>query len=377
MKKIIIVLPTFPHYRKEFLNRMSAQLAENDVELIVFHGFTKKKKIQEIEEESFQCISFKTIEYSLGILTFTFLRNLKQKIVEINPDGIVILFNPMIVSFVEVLRYCIKKHIPYAIWSCGYVRPELNGVLVRIREKFLNYFDKRAAVHIAYHTSRKEYLEGKGILKESIFVAQNTIDTEVIMNSYNLDEVNANRFNDKLNVLFVGALITRKYLKETMSAVDSLISENFPMTFTIIGEGYIMDELKEYRTTLTHKKEILILGGKYGEELRSYFLSSDIFLLAGSGGLAINEAMAYGLPIISTEGDGSGRDLIKNNGYMLRQLGDEAEIKNALSNFVRLSRNEQLKMSKNSLNHINHKATLTLMIDNYQKAIQTLLNYRN
>ena len=37
---------------------------------------------------------------------------------------------------------------------------------------------------------------------------------------------------------------------------------------------------------------------------------SNIFVLPGTGGLAINEAMAYGLPVICSEADGTEKDLV-------------------------------------------------------------------
>lgn len=373
MKKIVLVLPTLPNYRKEFLNRLSERLLENGVEIQVYHGFTKKKAIKKIEDKKFESIAFETHEYSLANVTVTFLKGLKQRIIEEKPDGIIMLFNPAVISFVDVLLVCMKLRIPYAIWSCGFVRPDLNGTLVRIREKFLDFFDKRATAHIAYHTTRKLYLENKGIKGNRVFVAQNTIDTESILSSYDIVDVNSRRFNRRLNVLFVGALIKGKCLKEAMSAIDSLISSGLEISFTIIGGGSILEDLNQYCSTLTNKSDIHILGPKYGDDLKYYFLSSDLFLLSGSGGLAINEAMAYGLPVISTNGDGTVKDLIDGNGFMLEKNGDEKEIKELVARFYELNRSEKVLMSEQSINIIKNKVTLSLMVDNYYNSIMFML----
>ncbi|MDD6482270.1 MAG: glycosyltransferase family 4 protein [Lachnospiraceae bacterium] len=374
MKKIIIILPTLPNYRKDFLNGLSWKLREQNIELKIFHGFTNKKEIKKIEDKEFISEAFETKEISFLGITFTILKGLKQRIIQENPDGIVMLFNPAIITFVRVLFLCLKLRIPYAIWSCGYIRPDLNGIFVKIREYFLNYFDKRATAHIAYHTNRKEYLVKKGINPERIFVAQNTIDTERIMSSYSLEEINKNRFGKELNVLFVGALIKGKFLNEAMTAIDNLISQKYKITFNIIGQGIIFEELKRHRETLKNKEQIHLLGAKYGEDLKTYFLNSDVFLLTGSGGLAINEAMAYGLPIISTIGDGTVKDLIERNGYMIKRFGNISEIQNVLSEFYSLSQEEKLEMSINSIKIIKNKATISLMVDNYNKAINYLFH---
>lgn len=375
MKKIIIILPTLPNYRRDFLNNLSKQLKTHCIDLTVYHGFTKKKTIKSLDNQEFKSKSFKTKEYSIGHITITFIKNLRQQIFEEKPDGIVILFNPAIISFINILLISHIKHIPYAIWSCGYIRSDLNSSLVKIRERILNFFDKRATAHIAYHNSRKKYLLDNGINGKAIFVAQNTIDTETIMNSYNLKNINENRYGNKLNILFVGALIKEKHLKEAMKAIDSLVSNGMNISFNIIGGGNIFSDLIQYQEMLTNKNSIHLLGAKYGEELKYYFFNSDVFLLTGSGGLAINEAMAYGLPVISTIGDGTILDLIENNGYILHNYGNVNEIKEAVTKFYLLSKEEKTAMSEKSLIVIREKATLSKMVENYSNAVLFLLNY--
>ena len=84
--------------------------------------------------------------------------------------------------------------------------------------------------------------------------------------------------------------------------------------------------------------------------------------------------MAYGLPIISTDGDGSGFDLIEGNGYLLHEVGNKTEIRTALSTFARLPREQKLEMSENSLSIIKTKATNSLMVKHFMEAILFMLN---
>lgn len=374
MKKIIFILPTLPNYRKAFFNSLSTQLAESGIEMVVYHGSTKKRDIKRIEGQQFNTVAFETSERSLKGFVLTTLKGLKREVVKNRPDAVILLFNPSVISQVRVLLYCLRVNIPYALWSCGWIRPNINGLLSKVRERFLDYFEKRASAHIAYHTQRKKYLENKNISSDKIFVAQNTIDTETIMASYNPENVNKNRFNNKIKILFVGGLIRGKHLEEVMCVVDELVSEGYQMEFTIVGGGSILQELKSYRDSLKNKDRIDIVGPKFGEELKPYFLRSDVFLLVGSGGLAINEAMAYGLPVISTDGDGTGFDLIDGNGFLLENIGDKDEIKSALSKFAGLSRQQKLEMSEKSLSIVKSKATNTLMVQHFMEAINSMLN---
>jgi glycosyltransferase involved in cell wall biosynthesis len=52
-----------------------------------------------------------------------------------------------------------------------------------------------------------------------------------------------------------------------------------------------------------------------------YFDAAEVYVLPGTGGLGINEAMAHSLPIISGYADGSADDLVIDgeNGYRLRE----------------------------------------------------------
>ena len=52
-------------------------------------------------------------------------------------------------------------------------------------------------------------------------------------------------------------------------------------------------------------------GACRGEELVEIFRQADLFVLPGTGGLAVQEAMSYGLPVIVAEGDGTQSNLVR------------------------------------------------------------------
>ena len=48
------------------------------------------------------------------------------------------------------------------------------------------------------------------------------------------------------------------------------------------------------------------------------FINADLFVLPGTGGLAIQQAMSYGLPVIAAEADGTQQDLVRpENGWQI------------------------------------------------------------
>jgi glycosyltransferase involved in cell wall biosynthesis len=61
-------------------------------------------------------------------------------------------------------------------------------------------------------------------------------------------------------------------------------------------------------------------GAQHGSELEQLFLGTDLFVLPGTGGLAVQQAMAHALPVIVGVADGTQSDLVREqNGWMLAE----------------------------------------------------------
>jgi glycosyltransferase involved in cell wall biosynthesis len=97
--------------------------------------------------------------------------------------------------------------------------------------------------------------------------------------------------------------------------------------------------------------------------------------MPGTGGLGVNEAMAYGLPIISTEGDETVVDLIEGNGFLLQHMGNVEEQKAAIKKFVELPATEKSTMSQKSLELILKKAPLKNMVEKHVIACERMIGY--
>jgi glycosyltransferase involved in cell wall biosynthesis len=119
------------------------------------------------------------------------------------------------------------------------------------------------------------------------------------------------------------------------------------------------------------EKDIFVLGYKSDEEIPAYFLNADVFLMPGTGGLAINEAMAYGLPVISTIADGTIIDLLYEgkNGYYLNENASLENIYSVCKTALNIDKTHLLEMGNISRQIISEKATLYNMVHNYEKAI--------
>src|SRR5258705_11408173 len=108
-------------------------------------------------------------------------------------------------------------------------------------------------------------------------------------------------------ILFVGRLQERKrvdYLLRACAEMDSITR------LMIVGDGPQRASLETLAKEIYPTAEFI--GSKYGAELKPYFAQADLFVLPGTGGLAIQEAMSHGLPVIVAKSDGTQDDLVRD-----------------------------------------------------------------
>ena len=109
--------------------------------------------------------------------------------------------------------------------------------------------------------------------------------------------------------------------------------------------------------------------------LAEFFVVADVFALPGWGGLAIQEAVSYGLPVVTTRGDGTAVDLVQNgiNGFILSEGKPEyiaEKIRTILTDDT-LCEN----MGKQSRQIALHKINIDTMVEGFLNAISSV-NHR-
>lgn len=134
-------------------------------------------------------------------------------------------------------------------------------------------------------------------------------------------------------VLYVGQLIPRKgidILLKTASYLDANI------IIQIVGGKPSDEYLNMVNPDVGAKVEFVDFMGK--DQLKEYYDAADVFVLPTREdiwGLVINEAMACGLPIITTDRCVAGSELVENgvNGYVI-SVGDDRELAKRIMEIV-------------------------------------------
>ena len=378
-KRVLILLPTLPHYRLGFFKELNNRI-DSQYELLILNGASNKKGklIHQAPSNGFVSQELKSFLFSFFGFRIVWIKGLLRAIRKYHPDAVVILFNYGVLSYWLAVLLCKVKNKPLAFWSSGHKRKEIYGRKLKLKEWVTGHLLNAATAHICYGTRYAQELKATMIEPESIFIAQNTINVERILSArFENKEFFRTRLAldpDETVFLFVGVLIKNKNLDIAIKTLKNIIEKGYRIKFLIIGSGEQRKTLQALVKELGIESSIVFLGSKFGEELTPYFLAADAFLLPGTGGLAINEAMAYGIPVISTVGDGTGLDLIDDGktGYLLQNSLNNLE--NCLLRFLSLSPEEQRTMSINSKETIKKKATLKNMVDGFIAAIDYMLN---
>lgn len=213
------------------------------------------------------------------------------------------------------------KKIPFILNSDGGFVKEDNKIVYSIKK----YFISSATWWLSTGKLTNEYLEHYGAKRENIFIYPFTSikESEIIKETLTKEQKLQLRKELELDgeniILSVGQFIYRKgydLLIEEWSNID----EKYKLL--LIGSG---NDKEKFINIIEEKKikNIEILDFKTKSELRKYYLAADLFILPTREdiwGLVVNEAMACGLPIITTDKCIAGIELVSNgkNGHIIK-----------------------------------------------------------
>lgn len=230
---------------------------------------------------------------------------------------------------------------PTAILAMAYLRMrripfymEVDGGLVR-QESKLKFFIKKTLVCLAnrwlstgVHTTK--YLVHYGAKEERVqnYPFSSLYEHDILPAPIEQDEKHALRreleIPEKHMVLAIGQFIHRKGFDVLMHAAKHVSSD----TGIYIVGGVATEEYLRLREELG-LTNVHFLGFQKKDRLASFYKAADLFVLPTREdiwGLVINEAMAYGLPVITTDRCVAGLELIEGgvNGYVVPVEDEDA-----------------------------------------------------
>lgn len=212
-----------------------------------------------------------------------------------------------------------------------------------LRSAVLRQLFRGTAAFLTIGTLNAEFYRSLGVPPERMFPTPYAVDnahfTAAAASLRPRREEIRRRLNippDRVLVLFSGKLIPRKRPLDLLQAVGGPGLDGAVAGF--IGDGELRPRLEQEAREVGPER-VRFFGFRNQRELPEYFAAADIFVLPAqfdTWGLVINEAMCFGLPIVTTTAVGAWRDLVREgwNGHVYPP-GDVATLRAVLGRLVR------------------------------------------
>ncbi|MBN2807638.1 MAG: glycosyltransferase [Prolixibacteraceae bacterium] len=245
-------------------------------------------------------------------------------------------------------------------------------VLIMFVRRFLY---RRADASLNYASVANEIIPTYGIQKEAVFVSYNTSDTDALFHQLEAVKNSVAILESKRRVLHIGRLVKWKRVDLLIDAFHQVLL-NFPDSeLMIIGNGPERAALEVQAASLGIAQKVVFTGAIYDPFLLGkYMYESSVYVLAGTGGLSINDAMCFGMPVICAVCDGTERDLVEHgvNGYFFRE-GDANDLALKIQDIF-ASPQQSVSMGEASFKVIQNKINLETVANRYIEAFRYVLN---
>lgn len=260
-------------------------------------------------------------------LFFRLLRIKRGEIVHLHVSQAFMPEVTCLASMIKGFRFVAQIHYHFGAFSSTRTR----RVLHFYEEHVLRLVLKRASRIVVMTDDYKELIHNMyGIPLTKIIVIPNGTDYKPNSEARSLS-------SSKIRFLTVGRLAVHKdipFLLDSMQFYAKKISQDFHLY--IVGDGDQINILQEHIKKLGLSKLVSLEGGLDDKSLKKRYEQSDIFLFSSmheSFGVVLVEAMAKGLPIVSTN-ILSVKNVVKNGRNGLLTSRDVSKFAYAIHNLL-------------------------------------------
>jgi len=326
--RIAFIIPILAPYRISFYSKIVE--LNPDLDFLFFHGLSNDTARPSFKGKvSFTTESYHLQQISLGPFGLYLNKGLIRKVKTYKPNVIILYGNPGVISNQLLVRWAKLNGIKICLWICSWDSQNAQGIFRRVKTVLTKKYFTKADHFIAYSSHAGKYIESLIGNTCNVSIAYNGLDINESLNRYEKIVEEARKLRNSLPdssflFLYVGGLIPTKNPMLLISAFKKLQKTHKNIYLWIIGDGVEKEKIENEARSNTDIK----YWGRIVDGVDKYFKAADCFVLPGSGGLALNQAMFWKTPCISSFADGTEEDLVFENvtGYRFKTNDEESLI---------------------------------------------------
>lgn len=409
--KVLFTFGGMPHYLNAMLEKLQTKGADITVVSPRKGNATIGKGVKMVEEGAYRHLNTQEKKMYYGKSGFPALPDI---IADERPDIVVlgwpyflqVFFQP---SLRRALKRCgarlVIREIPFQTPPYGQIRDYFRqhpmydegmrllstGKAFYLRQwltaRIRKYCYARVAGTLNYSTAAYDILPSYGVKREQIHVTYNSTDTEALWREKAaVLAAPALLPPSERRLLHIGRLVKWKRVDLLIEAFARTLTQYPDAELVIVGNGPELDNLKNQAASLglplRSKEEngvdgrgcVRFIGAVYDpKELGAYMNEATVYVLAGMGGLSINDAMTYALPVVCSVCDSTERDLVTDgrNGLFFRD-GDADSLTEKILQLL-ASPQECRRMGQESERIIREQINIDTVSERYLKAFADFL----
>jgi glycosyltransferase involved in cell wall biosynthesis len=379
MSKRLAIISTHPiqYYAPVF------QLLQDQVELKVFysggesliakfdHGFKKKIEwdIPLLQGYAFEFLintakevgshHFKGVKTPTGI----------EQINKFKPDAILV-YGWAYESHLAILKY-FKGKIPVYFRGDSTVLNRKTGLKSYLKKLYLKniYTNVDAAFYVG--TANKAYYEYCGLKSNQLIFAPHAIDNQRFSSDRATDALaireSLGLTPDDLLILFAGKFEKVKNPLLLLSAFNEIETQRIHLLF--VGNGSLEKELKKVSQQHPKNDHVHFMGFQNQTQMPAIYQACDLFCLPSiseTWGLAVNEAMASGKPVLVSDKVGCAIDLVTEKTGNIFKSGSLYDLK---QNLIALTKD------KSALQKMGNFASVHIHNWSFENQVKAIADY--
>jgi len=301
----------------------------------------------------------------------------EKSLKKINEYDLVLCYEPFTKTARKLQRLCMRKRVPYIINADGALGINRNPIKKIVK----SFYIKRAKKCFSGCKRAEEYFLYYGAKREQIARHNFTslYSREVLNEPINIEEKSRLKvqlgIKNVLTFISVGQFIHRKGFDILLNSWKKMRDERCQLI--IIGGGNLRSQYEEMIAQY-EISNVIIRDFIPHNQIIEYFKACDYFVMPTREdiwGLVVNEAMAVGMPVISSDHCTAANELVVHgmNGFIY-PVEDTEQLYNTLNMLLKGS-SQYRKLSQNALNTVSG-FTYENIIECHIKEINSVLSNR-